>query len=389
MSLRALKGRSNPHGDVWINMMNQRQYKDFSSEIHAHAHEHDRVIKAQMEVTYRCNLHCRHCYTDPYNKPEYFSKELDFSEITRILDEMADYGILWLNFTGGEVFARKDFLDIYDYAYAKGFILTIYTNGTVFTEAILQRLQKNPPFYIDVSCHSVSEEAFDHFTQVRGSFQKFLQGMHRLKASGLPFRMKTKAMNWNEQEIPEIRKFTESFGLAFGFTTSLSPRLNGDISSLELRLSPEGIRQLEAAEAQEEDSESCIEKSEILSDNVPSKLYRCLCATNHVHISAWGELGTCVFQYEARESLKTHSLSEAIRKVFNRVRSLEYQTESSCRTCRIYSFCEKTPTQLRWETGDPEAPTPYHCNTAFDRARRFIGERVKHPLKQRAESSRQ
>ncbi len=359
----------------------EKSYKEFSAGVHSQAHSLDRVIKAQMEVTYRCNLHCKHCYTDPYNSPAHFPKELSFSEITRILDEMAAYGILWLNFTGGEVFARKDFLDIYDYAYGKGFILTIYTNGTVFTEPILERLKKNPPFYIDISCHSVNEAAFDDFTQVKGSFQKFLQGLALLKSSGLPFRMKTKAMNWNQYEIPAIRKFTESLGLSFGFTTSLSPRLNGDASSLDLRLSPEAIRELETRQdIWETDSESCIEKSGVLSDNVPNKLYRCLCATNHIHISAWGELGTCVFEYESRVSLKLHSLPHAIEKVFTKVRALEYQAGSPCGTCRIFSFCDKTPTQLRWETGDRESPSPYHCDTAFGRARRFLRSDVTHPL---------
>ncbi len=235
------------------------EYRDFSLKIHSRYERLDRVIKAQMELTYRCNLHCVHCYTDPYNAREFFPREMTFTEITRILDEMADLEILYLNLTGGDIFMRGDFFKIYDYAYRKGFLLMLYTNGTLFTRAIIDRLKQAPPFSIDISCHSVNEEAFDRFTQVPGSFRQFMKGMDLLRPSGLPFCFRTKAMNWNKDELPRIRRFVESFGQTVGFSTSLSPRLNGDLSSLDYRLSPGEIRILAGQEHDRADEEaSCI-----------------------------------------------------------------------------------------------------------------------------------
>ena len=173
-----------------------------SLRIHENALANARVIKAQIELTYRCNLHCRHCYTDPYNAKEFFPREMSFEEICRILDEMAELGVLWLNFTGGEAMIRKDFFEIYDYAHAKGFVISIFSNGTVFTPKMIGRLKKNPPFAIDISCHSVTEEKFDWLTQVPGSFVRFMEGIKLLKESGLYFTLKTKAMTWNQEEFP-------------------------------------------------------------------------------------------------------------------------------------------------------------------------------------------
>ncbi len=357
------------------------QYKDFSLTVHNKAMETNRVVKAQMELTYRCNLHCIHCYTDPYNKQEFFSRELTFNEITRILDEMADLGILWLNFTGGEIFSRPGFFDIYDYAARKGFLLQLYTNGTIFTEAIVQRLKESPPFSIDVSCHSVTEEAFDRFTQVPGSFRKFTRGMDLLRDSGLPFCFKTKAMSWNKDEIPQIKDFVESFGQSFGFTTSLAPRLNGDLSSLAYRLAPEEIRTLEESHYNgTHEDESCEEMSWDTPE-APRGLYRCGCGTNTIHISAWGELGTCTMQYERRASLREYALKDAIAKVFQDVRAMSYTTESPCSACAVYAFCEKKPTEARWECGDAEAPIPYHCEVALTRAQRVSPHPLIHPLR--------
>jgi len=358
------------------------EYKDFSREVHERAFQSDRVIKAQMELTYRCNLHCVHCYTDPYNDRKFFPRELTLTEIKRIIDEMAELEILYLNLTGGEIFTHPNFFEIYDYAYRKGFLLMLYTNGTIFTQAIIDRLKRSPPFSIDVSCHSVNEEAFDRFTQVPGSFRQFLKGMELLRPSGLPFCFKTKAMNWNKEEIPQIRRFVESFGQPFRFSTPLSPRLNGDLSPLGYRITPEEIQMLgdrlkESSSAQEE--EACQDTSDWTS-TPPKRLYRCGCATNTIHISAWGDLGTCVMQYEHRASLRECSLKDAIAKVFAAVRARRYTTDSPCKTCDVYAFCDKTPTDARWETGDPEAAIPYDCDIALIRAEQVLHQKLIHPL---------
>ena len=358
------------------------EYKDFSREVHERAFQSDRVIKAQMELTYRCNLHCVHCYTDPYNDRKFFPRELTLTEIKRIIDEMAELEILYLNLTGGEIFTHPNFFEIYDYAYRKGFLLMLYTNGTIFTQAIIDRLKRSPPFSIDISCHSVNEEAFDRFTQVPGSFRQFLKGMELLRPSGLPFSFRTKAMNWNKGEIPQIRRFVESFGQPFRFSTPLSPRLNGDLSPLGYRLTPEEIQMLgdrlkESSSAQDE--ESCQDTSDSIS-SPPKRLYRCGCATNTIHISAWGDLGTCVMQYEHRASLREHSLKDAIAKVFAEVRARRYTTDSPCKACEVYAFCDKTPTEARWETGDPEAAIPYDCDVALIRAEQVVRRKLIHPL---------
>lgn len=356
------------------------EYKDFSLKIHSRYDRVDRVLKAQMEITYRCNLHCVHCYTDPYNAREFFPREMTFAEITRILDEMADLEILYLNLTGGDIFMRGDFFRIYDYAYRKGFLLQLYTNGTLFTRAIIDRLQQTPPFSIDISCHSVNEEAFDRFTQVPGSFRQFMKGMDLLRFSGLPFCFRTKAMNWNKEEIPQIRRFVESFGQKFGVSTALSPRLNGDLSSLTYRLTPEDLRLLDDREnALTDEEESCTDRIDWTS-SPPERLYRCGCATDSIHINAWGELGTCTMQYEHRASLRDYSVKDAIEKVFSEVRARRYTTASPCRTCAIYAFCEKSPSDARRETGDPEAPIPYDCDVALTRAERVLHRELIHPL---------
>jgi len=357
------------------------QYGAFSQRVHEQAAAHQRVIKAQLELTYRCNLHCRHCYTDPYNSKEFFPRELALDEIHRLLDEMQQIGIVWLNLTGGDIFMHPQFFEIYEAAVGKGFLLQLYTNGTLFTKDTIERLQQMPPFTIDISCHSVTEEPFDWFTQVPGSFRSFIRGLELLKDSGLPFALKTKAMNWNRGAMPAIRQFVESFGQEFGFTTSLSPRLNGDLSSLTYRVAAGDVVALHEDErAADGDKERCG-----LSTDLPApgtdRLYRCGCGTDTIHINAWGELGACTLQYERRVSLRAHPLADAIELLFREIRGLRYQGDSSCLTCDVHTFCDKKPSDARWECGTAEAPIPYDCDVAHALAESTLQQTLIHPLR--------
>ncbi len=357
-----------------------QEYKDFSLRIHERAARQHQVIKAQLELTYRCNLHCRHCYTDPYNHRDWFPRELTLPEIDRLLEEMANLGILWLNLTGGEIFTHPQFWNIYEGAYSKGFLLQLYTNGTLFTPATIERLRQRPPFSIDISCHSINELAFDRFTQVPGSFRAFMKGIALLKDSGLPFTLRTNAMNWNKEELPAIRQFVESLGLTFRFTTTLSPRLNGDLSPLEFRLAPDDVVVLEQRpEATGTDARPCSASAEF-SAPPTDRLYRCGCGTDTIHINAWGELGTCTMEYEHRVSLRECSLRDAIDKVFSAIHASRYQKSSPCLTCQVFTFCDKKPSEARRECGNAEDPIPYDCDVAVARAEWALGRTFIHPL---------
>jgi radical SAM protein with 4Fe4S-binding SPASM domain len=354
------------------------EYKDFSGRIHELANQSHRVIKAQLELTYRCNLHCTHCYTDPYNTSEYFPREWSTEDMLRVIDEMADLGIIWMNLTGGEIFMHPRFFEIYEYAYRKGFLLMLYTNGTLFTAAMLERLKQCPPFSIDISCHSVHEEPFDRFTRVPGSFRAFMRGMNLLKDSGLPFCFKTLGMTWNKQELPDIRRFIESFGQPFRCTTDVKPRLNGDCTSLTHRLSPDEIVALEGRAPVTEPMDQH-EDAGCLSGQSDA-LYQCGCGTTTIHINAWGELGTCTMQYEHRVSLHTSSLIDAINDVFAAVRTRRYEASAPCRRCELRPFCDTTPSDARRASGSAGAPVPYYCDVALARAERARHQPLLHPL---------
>src|SRR2546426_11810975 len=115
--------------------MKHQNYAEFSLELHERLFKHRIPVNGTIEVTRRCPLECAHCYNNlSMGDQEARRSELTYEEHCRLLDEITEAGGLWLLYTGGEIFARKDFLDIYTYAKQKGLLIGLFTNGTLITQ---------------------------------------------------------------------------------------------------------------------------------------------------------------------------------------------------------------------------------------------------------------
>jgi len=94
-------------------------------------------LSGQIALTYRCNLDCIYCFCKGLETEH---RELTTAEWKAILDEISQEGCLDLCITGGDPLIRRDFLEIYSYAKARGFIITIFTNGQALTPKIVDYL---------------------------------------------------------------------------------------------------------------------------------------------------------------------------------------------------------------------------------------------------------
>src|SRR3989440_11689941 len=122
--------RSAPHRPFEKSSMNVASYAELSRSIHQHYAGRRTPLEVSIEVTRRCPLECLHCYNNlPMGDLDARRREMSKEEHFQLLDELAQMGTFWLLYTGGEIFARKDFLEIYTYAKKKGFLITLFTNG--------------------------------------------------------------------------------------------------------------------------------------------------------------------------------------------------------------------------------------------------------------------
>lgn len=352
-----------------------QSYQDFSLRLHDKVLSQKRYVNAQVELTYACNLHCVHCYTDPLNRPELLKKEMPFEKVIALLDKLYAEEAFWICFTGGEVFMRKDFFRIYDYAHGKGFLITLFTNGTLVSETVADHLREKPPFHIEVSFHGATDATFDAITQVPGSFRQCVQGVKRLLDRGLPVKLKTKAMTLNRQELGLIKAFVENLGLPFNVNAVIYPRLDGDDSSCSYRLDPKEIVALESGLEDDERDANCggdlQDESSSCSDPAPSRMYRCGCGKLGLHVDPYGGVGACTWQREKRFDFSRGLLEDGMRTLADVIDAAQYPSDSQCRDCKAHLFCDKKPEFAVYEKAGPSQPVEHFCDLAFERLRRI------------------
>lgn len=156
--------------------------------------------------TKTCNLKCRHCYMSSDNKK--YQNELTTQEAKSFIDDLADFHVPVLLFSGGEPLIRPDFFELAEYAQAKGVRPTLSTNGTLITREVAQRIKNIGVGYVGISLDGL-QDVNDQFRGVEGAFQKAMAGIQNCVAVGQRVGLRFTINHHNIQELENIFDFIE------------------------------------------------------------------------------------------------------------------------------------------------------------------------------------
>jgi MoaA/NifB/PqqE/SkfB family radical SAM enzyme len=242
-------------------------------------------LSCQWEITCRCNLHCVMCYTDCFNHAEAIHRELPTDEILRIMDELAEAGTLELCLTGGEPLARSDFFHLYEHAVHCGFLVTVFSNGTLITESHADRFAALPPHRIEISLHGITRDTFELVTQGPGSYDRCLHAVALLIDRQIPLVLKSTAMTLNQKEILAIKHYVESLDMVrYQLGEELRPELDGGVTPFRYALSEQCL-----ADLNHQDADLWREACRRNSVELPP----CRSGMQRFHIDAYGQLQLC------------------------------------------------------------------------------------------------
>jgi radical SAM protein with 4Fe4S-binding SPASM domain len=352
--------------------MDHLSYGAFSESIHQRNSGKRVPLQVSIEVTRRCPLECRHCYNNlPMGDLEARNREMTAEEHFRLLDELAEMGCFWLLYTGGEIFARKDFLEIYTYAKQKGFLITLFTNGTLINEKIADYLAEWPPFAIEITMYGRTKATYETLTQIPGSYDRCFRGIELLCERGLPLKLKTVATSINKHEISAMRSFAEELGVEFKTDGQINPRIDCSQSPLAVRLTPEEIVALDMASPKTAGEYRRLaqrdqEKPPNLS--VGNTVYFCGGGMNSFAINAYGEMGICVISQQETFSVRQHGVQHTWEHSLRELRLRKRTRLTKCVHCHIQSLCGMCPANGEMENGDRESPVEFLCHVAHLRA---------------------
>ena len=354
-------------------MMKDQKYGDWSLGVHQRLSTKRVPISGSIEVTQRCNNKCIHCYNNlPAGDLKAKATELSLEEHYRVIDDITKAGCLWLLFTGGEIFLRNDFLDIYTYAKRKGLLITLFTNGTLITVDLADRLAQLPPFMIEVSLYGRTKATYESITRIPGSYERCLNGIRMLMDRKLPLKLKTMVIAQNKHELHEMQRFAEEdLKLEFKFDAMINPRRDCSQSPLEVRLAPAEIVELDL-----KDPERVAEWKQfarqfnkpVLSPAKPDSLYVCGGGQNSFAIDSCGRLTLCMLSPDDSFDLHQGGFKEGWQKYLLKLRQKKMTRKTKCSACQIKAMCGMCPVNSQLACRDAETPVDFLCQVAHLRA---------------------
>ncbi len=293
----------------------------------------------------------------------------------RILDEMAAAGCLWVLFTGGEIFARKDFLDIYTHAKQQGFLITLFTNGTLITPDIADYLAELPPFYMEITLYGYTRQTYEEVSGVPGSYERCLQGIRLLTERNLPLKLKSMALTVNQNEIWQMKRFAEEdLGLEFRFDALVNPRYDCSQSPLDVRLKPIDVVKMDLLDPKRvaEWKKFAVQFGGLpTSAEETQKLWRCGGGVNAFAIDPYGMMRMCAMSQDDAYDLRQGHFEQGWQEALYKLRQKRITRQTKCVTCGIRSMCGMCPANAQLECMDPETPVDFLCQVAHLRAYAF------------------
>ena len=176
-------------------------------------------LSVHLDVTYRCNERCVHCYLDHDDKGE-----MTTAEIKNVLDQLAEAGVFFLVLSGGEVFMRRDFLQIVEHARKLLFNVKVKTNGVMIHEREARRLRELGVEQVQLSVYSHRPEVHDAITKLPGSLKRTIESIRFLTSQGLKVTMSNVLMTVNRGDQGGTHALARKLGVAYTLDPTVTPK---------------------------------------------------------------------------------------------------------------------------------------------------------------------
>jgi len=319
-------------------------------------------FSAQLDLTYRCNEQCVHCYLDHDDHGE-----MTTVEIKHLLSEMAEAGVFILTLSGGEIFMRKDFFEILEHARALTFCIKLKTNAVLVREKQAARLRDLGVESIQVSIYSHRPEVHDAITKVPGSLRRSVNAIRFLKSQGLKVVIANVLMTGNMHDHHGVRALAGELGAECTLDPTITPMMDGDRSVLSLKAGVSELRTLFRDETYVGNAdEFCAPPpapSEDSMDSLP-------CSAGHTacYVSPYGEFYPCVQFPLSCGNVRQQRFIDIWRnsEQLKEVRSIRLRDLSSCSQCAHGATCTRCP-GLAFMEGNMRGPSTADCEKSFAR----------------------
>lgn len=300
-------------------------------------------LKVDIEITNVCNLKCKYCFVELDN----CKNKMSISQYTlmKLFDELKEMGTLFLTITGGEATLHPDLFQILEYAIMKKFCVRILSNGIALDENKLHKLNEIASkglLSIDFSIHSLKSDKFDNFTQVPGSFFKFMRTIEDIKQYDIPVSLVYNVTKYNVDELENIKKFAKINKFYLNINPIIYPTVNTHQDNSNYYMDEVSIKEL-------------IQKRAIEPKNIG-----CFATKAKCWINFNGEVNVCEFIRASAGNIKVNDFKSIWRRLTHGEQYKKIlQINKECESCDYKKKCLICPGLILLNT-----KKEYFCNIA-------------------------
>ena len=302
-------------------------------------------LKGTFELTARCNFNCNMCYVH-LNEQQIKSigRELTNEEWLDIARQAKDAGMLYLTLTGGEVFARPGFRELYEKLSEMGFLIQILSNGYLIDEGVMEWLGEIHPYTLRFTLYGASHETYYRVCGVKDGFDRVFHAVDLVTQAGIPFYMVSTLVKENINDLQAMQEFANDKKVELTVTSSVVKPVRGatqDAVSQRLDMfkgREEGLKQMIS------------EGRDRLYPYIDHPLDVCGSYRKSFWLTWNGNLQLCSFMSEPAISLMGGiGFNEAWRLLLDQLEQMHKPVE--CENCQYEGFCAKCPGVLAAECG--------------------------------------
>jgi radical SAM protein with 4Fe4S-binding SPASM domain len=268
-----------------------------------------------------------------------------------VLDELAGLGGLIVVFTGGEVFLRRDNLELVSDARERGFAVVLFTNGSQMSETIARRLHDLAVLGVEVSLRGGNAATHDAVTGVPGSFAHACRAVELLRRNSVRVKIKCNLIRSNRGDtVDQVIALARELDAEYTFDPGIFPRRDGNTVPTRERLDAEALMEVycDARIGRRfnwTDPHSQVEQAD-------GRL--CGAGRNTMAIGPDGSVYPCVPLRIAAGNVRQTPLASIWRDapIFARLRSLTNKDLEPCGACDLRRFCGRCSAMAHNETGN-------------------------------------
>jgi radical SAM protein with 4Fe4S-binding SPASM domain len=319
-------------------------------------------LSVQLDLTYRCNERCIHCYLDHDDHGE-----MTTAEIKGLLDQMADAGVFFLTISGGEILMRRDFFEILEHAHARTFSIKLKTNGVLIRKKEAERMHALGVESVQISVYSHRAEVHDAITKMPGSFRQSIEAIRLLRTLGLHVTIANVLMVQNAQDYPGVRALAAELGAKCTLDPTITPMMDGDRSILELNVDKAALREVfRDAALVGNVEEFCAPPQGVDADALD--MLPCSAGHTACYVSPYGDVYPCVQFPLPSGNVRRTKFVDIWRDSpqLKEVRSITLRDMPSCSQCTHGATCTRCP-GLAYLEGNMRGPSYQDCEKSYAR----------------------